>query len=224
VALERWERFAPLTGVAAVVFWILGIIIIEGFGDTPGDNAPAADIVRYFENEEGSIYLGGLALTIGSLLLIWFAGSLRATIASAEGGVQRLASIVFAAAVAKAIFDIAFIAPQIAGAFGANESTAPLEPGAAQALWFAGDGFFVAAEYTAMLLMVAFVVAVLRFGVLPRWLAWVSLLLAVVLLIPWIGWAGLIFGIPLWVIVVSLLLYARTPDETARVEVTATSA
>jgi hypothetical protein len=213
VDVQRWERFAPLTGVAAVVFWVLGIIIIEGVGDTPGDNSTAADIQRYFQSEEGSIYLGGLALSIGSLLLIWFAGSLRAAIATLEGGVARVASIVFGAAVAKAVFDIAFFAPQIAGAFGANEqdqSEAPLEPAAAQALWFAGDGFFVAAEFTAALLLVATAVAILRTGVLPRWFAWVSLLLAIVLLIPPIGWAGLIFGFPLWLLVVSVLLY-RSP-------------
>jgi hypothetical protein len=206
---DRWERLAPLTGIAAVVFWVVGIIIIEGAGDTPDDDAPASAIASYFESEEGSIYLGGLALFIGSLLLIWFAGSLRAAVAELETGVVRLASIVFGAAVLKAVFDIAFFAPQIAGAFGANERDAPLEPAAAQALWIVGDGFFVAAEYAAALLLVATAVAALRTGVLPRWLAWISLLLALVLLIPPIGWAGLIFGFPLWLIVVSVLLYRR---------------
>jgi hypothetical protein len=214
----RWERFAPLTGVAAVAFWVIGILVIEGAGDTPGDNASASEIATYFESEEGSIYLGGLALFVGSLLLVWFAGSLRAHVAAAESGPARLASIVFGAAVVKAVFDISFFAPRIAGAFGANDSDTRLTPEAAQALWYAGDGFFVAAEFAAALVLVATAVSVLRLRVLPAWLAWASLLLAVVLLIPPIGWAGLIFGFPLWLIVVSVLLYLRQvgPDAEGR--------
>jgi hypothetical protein len=208
VALERWERFAPLTGIAAVVFWVLAVVIVES-GDTPGDDALATEMVRYFDAEETSIYLGGFALFIGSLLFVWFAGSLRAEVAAAEGGVSRMASIVFGAAVAKAIFDISTFAPQISGGFAANESDAPLTPGAAQALWTAGDGFFIAASYAAALFLVATAVAILRWRVLPRWLAPINLLIALVLLIPPIGWAALIFAFPLWVILVSVLLYRR---------------
>jgi hypothetical protein len=43
--------------------------------------------------------------------------------------------------------------------------------------------------------------------VLPRWLGWFSLLIALVLLVPWINWAAFIFAVPLWVIVVSVLLW-----------------
>jgi hypothetical protein len=196
-----------LTGVAAVVFWFVGIIVIEGVGDTPGEDATAEQVAAYFESEEGSIYVGTLLLIVGSLLLIWFAGSLRSAIAVAEGGVARVATIVFGAAVAKAVFDIAFVAPQISGAFGANESDAPLTPEAAQALWVASDGFFVAAEYTAALVVVATAVGVLRTRVLPAWLAWIGVALAVILLVPPIGWAGLIFGFPLWLLIASVLLW-----------------
>ena len=52
-------------------------------------------------------------------------------------------------------------------------------------------------------------IAILRLRVLPVWWAWVSLLVALVLLIPPIGWAALIFGLPIWVLVTSLLLYLR---------------
>jgi hypothetical protein len=208
VALERWERLAPLTGIVAVFFWVLGVVIVES-GDTPGDDAAAPEIARYFEGEEGTLYLGGFSILLGSLFFLWFAGSLRAAVAAAEGGVLRIASVLFGAAVAKAIFDMAVIAPQLAGAFHANEYDAPLDPGAAQALWATGDGFFVAAEYAAALFLVAAAVAIVRWAVLPRWLAWVNLLVALVLLIPPIGWAALIFAFPLWVILVSVLLYRQ---------------
>ncbi|HKB20389.1 MAG TPA: hypothetical protein VKC65_05190, partial [Gaiellaceae bacterium] len=43
----------------------------------------------------------------------------------------------------------------------------------------------------------------------PGWLTWASLVLAVWLLIPPIAWAALLFGFPLWLIVVSVLLWVR---------------
>lgn len=207
---ERWARFSPLAGIAAVVFWVLGILIVEGAGDTPGDDATAETIAGYFDREEVSIYLGGLALFIGSLILIWFAGSLRAAVASVPTG-AGIAPVLFGAFVVKAVFDMAFFAPQIAGAFAANESDAPLTPEAAQALWFAGDGFFIAAEYAAAFALAVTAAAILRTGVLPRWLAWVNLLVVLVLLVPPIGWAALIFAFPLWLILASILLYRREP-------------
>jgi type IV secretory pathway TrbD component len=52
----------------------------------------------------------------------------------------------------------------------------------------------------------------LRTGSLPRWLAWVSLVVALALIILPIGWAALLFGFPLWVLVVSFLLWSASAD------------
>ena len=211
--LGAWERLAPLTGVAAVALWVAGIFVIEGFGDSPDEDATAQAIVSYFEEDERSIYVGLFLFFLGTLLFVWFAASLRSAVAALEGRGARLASILFAGAVMKAVFDMAFLAPHIAGAFAANNADAELDAGAAQALWYVDDGFFVAAEFAAALFLVATAVAVLRWRVLPGWVAWVSILLALVLLVPPIGWAALIFGIPLWTLIVSLLLFRRgTPD------------
>jgi hypothetical protein len=58
-------------------------------------------------------------------------------------------------------------------------------------------------------LILATGMVVLRTRALPVWLGWVSLGVGLWLLIPPIGWAALISAFPLWVIVVSLLLYRR---------------
>lgn len=205
----RWGRYAPLSGVAAVVLWAVAILVIEAVGDTPGDDAGADDILAYFESDETSVYVGAFLFFLGSLALLWFAGTLRTAVAAVEGGVAHLATIVFGAGVAVALTSMAFPAPQVSGAFAANESDAPLTPEAAQALWFAGDGFFVVTEFTAALFLVATAVAALATRVLPAWLAWAGVVVAVVLLIPPIGWAALIVGFPLWVLVTSVLLLRR---------------
>lgn len=202
----RWERLAPLAGVLAVVLWVIAIVVVESAGQP--DDTPAA-LLAYFETEEATTYAGGLLFFLGTLLFVAFAASLRQAVAERGGGANRLAAIVYGAAVMKAVFDMAFIAPQISGVVAANESDAPLDPAAAQALWSVGDGFFVAAEFAAALLLATTAIAAFRTRVLPVWLAWASLVVAVALVIPPIGWAALIFGIPLWVLVVSLLLWSR---------------
>lgn len=45
----------------------------------------------------------------------------------------------------------------------------------------------------------------------PRWVAWVSLLLAVWLVIGPIGWLGLLFGVPVWTLLLSVLLWLQAP-------------
>jgi hypothetical protein len=56
-------------------------------------------------------------------------------------------------------------------------------------------------------LLVASAMVALRYGGLPRWLAWIQVLVALVLLSGVIGWAALIFAFPVWVLVTSYLLW-----------------
>jgi hypothetical protein len=53
----------------------------------------------------------------------------------------------------------------------------------------------------------------IRTRVLPAWVGWASLVLALVMLIPPIGWAGLLLGFPLWTVLVSVLLWMRPAAE-----------
>jgi hypothetical protein len=216
-----WDRLGPVSGLAAVLGWLLGVLVIEGVGSSPSDNATAANVLQYFEDEEKTLYVGGILFFLGSALLIWFGSSLRSAIGERGGG-DRIASIVFGSAVATSVLSMSFVAPQFGGAFAANESEAPLSAEAAQALWFAGDGFFVATEFAAASLLAATAVAIFATRLLPGWLAWLSLLIAAVLVIPPIGWAGLIFGVPLWVLITSVLLWRRGEQAALPRETTAT--
>ena len=77
------------------------------------------------------------------------------------------------------------------------------------------DVFFLGAEMSAAVLLAATGVHALRTGSLPSWLAWVSLVVALALIILPIGWAALLFAFPLWVLVVSFLLWSASADTPA---------
>ncbi len=202
---SRFNRFETFTGALAILAWLVAVLIVEGSGDT-GDES-AADLLAYFEDQENILYIGGLIFFIGSALMIWFGGVLRSTIAAA--GLDRLASVAFGSAVALAVVSMGVIAPQLGAAFGTGDSDAPLSAEAAQALWWAGDGFFIASGVAAASLAAAVGLASLRSRLLPTWLGWLSLLVALALILPFVGWAAVIFAMPVWVLLVTWFLWRR---------------
>ena len=72
-----------------------------------------------------------------------------------------------------------------------------------------GDAFFIAAELMLAGFFSAVGLAAVRGRALPMWLGWISLALAVVALILPIGWAVVVFAFPLWILLVSALLWMR---------------
>jgi hypothetical protein len=204
--LSSWDRYSPLAAIGTVILWAAGIFTIES-GDAP-EEGNAAQAVAYFEDDRMTIYVGAMLVMAGALLLIWHVANLREAVLARAPQSTRLGSVVFGGGLAAAIFAMGLPVAQIGGAF-AGEEEGQLEPGAAQALYFASDGFFIATMYGAALLVLSTAVAILVTGLFPRWLAWVSILLGIWLLIAPIGWLALIFVFPLWLIVTSVLLWRQ---------------
>ncbi|CAN5333585.1 hypothetical protein BH18ACT12_BH18ACT12_04320 [soil metagenome] len=202
------ERYAPLTGVLAVLLWVIGSIVYQ----TAVDAKNPTTLLDSYRNEEGSILLGGFLWLLGTFFFFWFLGSLRARLAAAEGGVQRLTAIAFGGGLAAGIFGFALPGTDMAAAIADG---ADLSGPAAVAIRVVGDTFFIGAEMSAAVLLAATGVHALRTRSLPRWLAWVSLVVALVLILLPSGWAGLLFAFPLWVLVVSYLLWSASANTTA---------
>lgn len=203
-----WERYAPLTGVLAVLLWVIGTIVYQ----TAVDAKNPATLLNSYRNEEGSILLGGFLWLLGTFFFFWFLGSLRSRLIALEPGVQRLTALAFGGGVAAAVFGFAMPGPDMAAAIADG---ADLSGPAAEAIRVVGDTFFIGAEMSAVVLLAATGIHALRTGSLPRWLAWVSLVVAIALIILPIGWAGLLFAFPLWVLVVSYLLWNASVNTTA---------
>jgi hypothetical protein len=220
--LRTWERFAPLTGVVAVILWVIGLVLMEGAG-APDEDEGAQAVLDYFDENSARILGGAFLFMLGSAVALWFFGTLRARVHRAEGDVGRLASIVFAAGIVTAVMLIAFAATRGAAAFAAQEIERGFEPAAAQALGVLDDGFFIGAEASLAVFFLAAWLVALRTGAIPMWLAWASLVLAVAAVLPWVGWAVVLWGFPLWVLVVGTWMFLRPAAPTpARAEPVAT--
>lgn len=203
----RWERWAPLSGVIAVVLWIVGIIILST--NAEGNKGPKI-LASYLHHENG-ILLGGFLWSLGVIFFIWFLGSLRVRLLAAEGPTGRLTALAYGGGIAAATIAVLMPGPDMAGALSNDD----IDASAAAAIHNLSVAFFIGVEYIAPVMFFACAVAAFRYGAMPKWLAWISLLIGIVLLIGPIGWAALIFATPIWVVIVSIWLY-RTTEKPAR--------
>jgi len=207
MSLAGWEeRLAPLDGIAAVVFWLAGVVVLQWPAHQPPTDASGPRALAFFQDHTGTILLGTFLFLIGSLFFLWFLGLLRTRLVAAEGGGHRLSSIAFAGGVATAISLIFYPAIHAAGAV----NNLHLSPDAAQVYLGINTAFFYAAQLSGVVFLLAFGLVSLSTRAFPAWLAWASLVLALWLAIPPIAWAGLLYAFPLWLIAVSLILWTRS--------------
>lgn len=200
-----WERIAPLDGIIAVAFWVAGVVVMSVVADQPSIDASSAEALAYFKGHSGAIQLGGFLFALGALFFIWFLGSLRIALRTAEGGEARVTGIVFAGGVAVAVLALLLPSGWTAGAVTTSNLTAE----AAQALLAIFVGVFFALELAAAVFVLAVAALIFQTRVFPAWLGWFGLLVSIGLLIVPIGWLVLLFLFPVWLAATSLVLYGR---------------
>jgi hypothetical protein len=198
----RWERLHPLAGVVAVVLFVVGIILAEA--DRPDDDTPE-NLLAWFQADADMILAGEVVFVIGVPFLIWFFGSLRVAFMAAEGATAHLTAIAYGSGLLASLSLLLQAAPMAQGALDEGDLSAE----SAQTLVLLNSAFFGAVEFSLVPMFVAAGLLALRTRVLPIWLGWVSLAIAVLLLIIPIGWAGVVWAFPLWTLIVSVLLYLR---------------
>jgi len=199
--VSKWERWAPLAGVLAVPFWVAGVI----FMSTKAKGSEGPEILASYQQHSDGILVGALLWSIGVLFFIWFLGSLRSHLLAAEGGDGRLATLAYGGGLVAAAIAMLIPAADEVGALNKDH----IDASGASVLHHFSDAFFIATEYTLPILFFATAIVALRHAALPKWLAWVTVLIGIVVLIGPIGWAGLIFATPIWTLIVSILLWRR---------------
>jgi hypothetical protein len=194
-------RRLPFTlAVVTVVLWIVGLAV-GGLSDNLSDQASDQQVLDWVQGNKTPILLGFWIFVLGSLAFIWFLTELRARM---PGG-GTMATLFYSAGVGAAVLSMLITADSAT----AIDSRKDITPAAAGALHHVGDVAFMAAELTFMLALIAFAIYALQTAAFPRWWAYVSLLVAVVLLIGPIGWAALIFGTPIWTLVTGWFVSRR---------------
>jgi hypothetical protein len=206
--LARWQRVEPLAGIVFVVLAVISLATASGEEFL----AEPEEVADYFLDHSGRIMVAEIIGGFAIFAFFWFVGAVRNRLRvpqTPEGGLPALA---FGGGIAAATLLLVANAATMAGAFRADED-GRIDPGVAAALNDISSLIIGIAAPVALAVFVAATgIVSITTGVLPKWLGWASLLIALGFLIPYISF---IFWLPfgVWVLVVSVLLYRQPGEE-----------
>lgn len=208
-----------ISGVAGIVFGVLVVLAFLVLGDSPAFVAEPEEIHQFFLDNEGKILAAAVVAMLAGFALAWFGNGLRdahgrgAATAAPGAGIIAIGAAMAASAYAISGAVLAVGAQRVSERGDAGAASAFLNYDLFQVIYGA------AAPIGLSVLLTGVAVSALRGGsFIPTWLAWVSIVLAVVGLIPPISWA-LTFGIALWSIGVGILMLMRPASDRAVTQV-----
>ena len=208
-----WERWAPASGAVAVILMVIAFLVS---GSSPDPDAPETEIASYLasDSNQNQSFVAFFVFLAGVLFLLVFLSVLRSRLAAAEGSGGGLAHLAFGSGVASAALWIGavsfFVAPLAVaderGALGAPADLYAFANDAGYLLW-------VGAVVLGALVVWATSAVAFRTGLLPRWFAWVGVVVGVICLFA-------IFFIPAfvywaWILVASILLLRRRAGDSS---------
>jgi hypothetical protein len=194
------RQLLPLSGVASVLLIVASFIVV---GESPDLDAPPAEVVSFYVDNDSSLQIGAALLALGAFFFLLFSTVISSLLRNdpARGTVAANFSlgggIVFA--VGATIF---------AGlAFTAGDAVDDVGSATLQTLHVLEmDMFFTVAVGTAAFLLGSGIGA-LKANLLPSWLAWVAIVIGVVALTP-AGFFGFL-ALGIWTLIVSIMLAMR---------------
>ena len=201
-----WARWWPLAGIAFVGLFIGAFAVTDGSPDSQDDDAQIMSYIASKSNQRHDI--AGFLMVLGAcLLFIWFLAMLRERVARADG-TGTWAALAFGSGVAAAVLWIASVALFSSASFTASDTDKfQLDPNTYRVLNDAGYAVWFSGTTLALGVVAGTTVAAFRTGFLPRWLAWLSIPVALSMLVSFFFFPFLIFcG---WVLVVAATLMMR---------------
>lgn len=210
--MNSWERLAPLTGIVAVGLFVAEAIVT---GDSPTVDDPAQKIVAYWTNNGRTHEIGAGLFGLSAVAFVWFGASLRAALREAAGGAERLGSIAHAGTV----FIAVGLSVYVSFGLAIVHSVGDVPASTTQTFnVLNGENMYMLLAVGTALLVLSTAVSVLRYGGLPRWIGWVSLVHGVVALIallvgvfvPGLGFVAFLLLV-FWIPTVAILIYRRPP-------------
>jgi hypothetical protein len=198
-----WERLAALAGGAFVVLYVAAFALGIEVGETD------QEILEYYgdSGNRAQEVVAFFLIAAAALAFVVFASALRSLIARAEQETAMLAALTWAGGTACAVLVLAGNAVSRATAFAATSDEFELDPNTSRLVGDAGLLLFASGAIAAILLVLAVSLAILRHGLLPRWLAWAGFPAAALLPLA-IAFVGFLV-LALWVLAVSAALALR---------------
>ena len=171
---QDWEAMGAGIGLLAALMFVLAFIVFMTTSPTGSPPLPSIENAQsapaFLAAHLTAVRLVLLFTSLGVVLFLWFAGSLRAALRQAEGEPARGSGLAMAGATAGAVLMLAGLAL----GFAAGLSTSPLQANAAPTLYTASALLFAFGGGTLSLFFFAAAEVIVRTRVLGRWLGWLG--------------------------------------------------
>jgi hypothetical protein len=202
-------RLAPLSGLAFVVVLVLAFVVVSG--STPDISDSASKITNYYNDNQGREIGAAVTVMLAALFLAVFTAFFRTYLRDSGDGEELWPNLAFLGGTVAVAGLLVAVGVHFALVDGADKNISPVAMQALNAI--DSDNFFAFAFPLGLMLLGA-AGAILRGGAaLPKWMAWVAIVLMVVFFTP-AGFAA--FGLTgIWIIVASILMYRRPAAATA---------
>jgi magnesium-transporting ATPase (P-type) len=189
-----------LAGVLFVALFVIALALSGNTGDNP------SEVQRWYADDGNQTkqIVAWFLYVASALAFLSFLGTLRDMLVRAEGGPGTLSALVFGPGLVFTGLYVAGVSLFAAPASLAGDSDFKLDPNSAELFSNAGYFLLVGGVMVASILVLSASTAALRTGVLPAWLGWIGLVVAVAMLFAFIFVPILVFVA--WVLVVSLVM------------------
>ena len=202
----RLARWWPLSGIAFVLLWVPFFALAIGESEAETD---AAIVAHYAdEGNRGQDQTLFFLIVLASLCFLGFLAVLRSRLACAECRAGPLTPLTFGAGIAAATLWLVAGVFWMAVAYTASETKEfRVDPDTERLVSEMAYLFWVTGMFTVLVVVLGTSLLALRTRVLPKWLGWLGLLVAVALLgslgvFPFFLFLG-------WVLLVSIVFLAR---------------
>lgn len=200
------SRWSPLSGIAFVLLWVaaFGLSLVEEHGTTD------AEVVSFYTDSgnQGRAQMASFLIVLAGLFFLWFLTGLCARLARAEGQAGVHTTLAFGAGlVASALWIMASVFWMGVGYTSQETPEFTVDPDSARLIAEMGYLIWVFGTVVALLLVLATSLLGLESGLVPRWFAWLGLLVAAAMLLTALFVGFLIFLV--WMLVASIVLTVR---------------
>ena len=197
----RWGRAPTLTGAVFVA-----ALIVEGVvgGNSLDERSSGQKVLAWFQAHQGAAEVSA-ALIVAIVVLGVFFYAMLGDYLRRDPANEPLARVAFAGAV---IFGVGGAINE-GLTYTAAYAAKTIDPSVARALFEASEASHPVQAAGVAVLAAASALAIVRTGVLPRWLGWVAAVIAVLSLLPGTpGGIGFV-AVGLWTLAVSVTMFVR---------------
>ena len=176
VADAKGRRWDAATGIGFAVFTVVAFVLP---GTPPKGDDSILKVTGFLVNHRTDILVGNFLLGVGAIFFLWFNGTLRSYLRSAEGGEGRLSAAAFGGGVAGVVLLLAGAAVLNAVSFKLAKAGL-VSPQLVRAVFDASSALFAMAGFGFAAFFAAVACSGARSGALPPWAYWSASVVAVI--------------------------------------------